>query len=82
MQKIEVARQPVRKCSGSGDDYYNFKHFRTKHLLNDLQATLHQQGIQPGALAPDFELPRVDGASWRLGEQRGQPILLHFGSFT
>jgi hypothetical protein len=82
MQKIEIARQPAREYSGLGRDDYNFTHFRTKHLIADMHATLQQQGIQPGALAPDFELPRVDGASWRLSEQRGKPILLHFGSIT
>ncbi len=63
-------------------DEYNFTHFRTKHLLNDFKRTLTSQGIPPGELAPDFELPRSDGGSLRLSELRGTPTLLHFGSIT
>jgi len=65
-----------------GVDDYNFKHFRAKHLLADMQATLAKQGIQPGEGAPDFELPRVDGGALRLSSLRDKPVLLHFGSYT
>jgi hypothetical protein len=82
MQEIEVERQPARRYRSPSRDDYNFRHFRTKHLIADLQATLHKQGIQPGTIAPDFELHRIGGAGWRLSEQLGKPILLHFGSFT
>ena len=73
---------------------YNFQHFRSKHFLADLWATLKKRGIRPGEQAPDFELPRVgdstgtvvgDGpgrSSLRLSELRGKPAVLHFGSFT
>ncbi len=61
---------------------YNFEHFRTKHLLSDAQATIEKRGIQPGEMAPDFELARVGGGTLRLSELRGKPVLLHFGSFT
>jgi hypothetical protein len=47
-----------------------------------MQATREQRGILPGALTPDFELPRVDDANMRLSELRGKPTLLHFGSLT
>lgn len=82
MQKVEVARQLVSRDSRLSHDEYNFEHFRAKHLLSDMQATLEKRGVPPGALAPDFELPRVEGAPLRLSELRGKPTLLHFGSFT
>ncbi len=82
MQTTRVVRQYVRGEAKWGGDDYNFEHFRTKHLLSDMQATLNKRGIPAGAMAPDFELPRVDGARLRLSELRGQPTLLHFGSFT
>ncbi len=63
-------------------DDYNFKHFRTKHLLADMQATFAKQGIQPGEMAPDFELPHADEGSLRLSTLRDKPVLLHFGSYT
>lgn len=61
---------------------YNFEHFRTQHLLSDVQATLEARGIQPGEQAPDFTLPRSDGGEVRLSALRGKPVLLHFGSPT
>ncbi len=64
------------------NEEYNFKHFRAKHLLSDAQATIEKRGIQPGEVAPDFELPRIGGGTLRLSELRGKPLLLHFGSFT
>lgn len=63
-------------------DDYNFEHFRTKNLLNDFKRTGTERGIQPGEVAPDFELPRVGGGSLRLSDRRGTPVLLHFGSST
>ncbi len=61
---------------------YNFKHFRTKHLLADMHATLVKKGVHPGELAPDFELPRVGGGTLRLSSLRDKPVLLHMGSYT
>jgi AhpC/TSA family len=61
---------------------YNFKHFRTKHYLADVRGTVAGRGVAPGEIAPDFELPRVDGGSIRLSDLRGKPVLLHFGSLT
>jgi hypothetical protein len=61
---------------------YNFAHFRTRHLLYDVQGTMEKRGISPGSVAPDFELPRVGGGTARLSDLRDQPVLLHFGSFT
>jgi peroxiredoxin len=31
-----------------------------------------------GRMAPDFELPTLDGGTFRLSEQRGQPVVLNF----
>jgi hypothetical protein len=61
---------------------YNLEHFRTKHLLKDFRRTLINRGIQPGEIAPDFELPQVGGGWLRLNDLRGQPVILHFGSYS
>ena len=61
---------------------YNFDHFRTRHLLYDVSGTIAERGIAPGERAPDFELPQANGDPLRLSNLRGQPVLLHFGSFT
>jgi hypothetical protein len=82
MQGSTERWQVTSRDAGLRPYEYNFKHFRTKHLLSDLQATREQRGMLPGALAPDFELPRVDGANMRLSELRGKPTPLHFGSLT
>ena len=63
-------------------DEYNFEHFRTEHFARDAKATMQEWGIRPGELAPDFELPRVQGGTLRLSDLRGQPVILRFGSFT
>lgn len=81
-QTEEVAQRFAGLENKLSLDEYNFEHFRTKHLLMDAKATITKQGIPPGTLAPDFELPRVGGGRSRLSELRGQPVLLHFGSFT
>ena len=63
-------------------DEYNLRHFRTKHLLQDARRTVEIRGIRPRHMAPDFELERVGGGTLRLSELRGQPVLLHFGSYS
>jgi len=63
-------------------DDYNFEHFRAKHLLLDARRGIVNQGVMPGEMAPDFELPMAGGGSLRLSDLRGRPVLLHFGSFT
>ncbi len=63
-------------------DEYNYTHFRTKHFLADVQGTLQGKGVQPGELAPDFELASTDGARTWLSTLRGRPVVLHFGSVT
>jgi hypothetical protein len=61
---------------------YNFEHFKTKHLWIDAQATMEVRGVMPGTLAPDFELPSIDGTRLRLSDLPDKPVLLHFGSAT
>jgi len=83
----EATMEPESRMGMVADDRptaepYNFEHFRAKHLLEDTGRIWRGQGIEPGAPAPDFELPRADGGSLRLSELRGEPVLLHFGSPT
>ena len=81
-QRTEAAQRFVILKEKLNIEDYNFEHFSTKHLLSDAQATIEKRGIQPGEMAPDFELTRVDGGTLRLSELRDKPVLLHFGSFT
>ena len=57
---------------------FNFRHFRMRHMV----AELLRPGLPPGSEAPDFELPSTDGNRLRLNDLRGQPVLLHFISYT
>ncbi len=82
MSNTEIARRFDSLENRMSLDEYNFEHFRTKHLLSDAKATVEERGIQPGEMAPDFELPRVGGGSLRLSELQGKPVILHFGSFS
>jgi hypothetical protein len=61
---------------------YNYRHFRTKHLLTEVVKTIAGVGLHPGSLAPDFELPQAGGGTWRLSAHRDRPVLLRFGSYT
>lgn len=61
---------------------YNWRHFRTKHVVSDLLGTVQKRGVQPGEFAPDFSLESVAGRHVRLSELRGRPVLLRFGSTT
>jgi len=81
-QSTETAQRFVTLKDKLSREEYNFEHFSTKHLLSDAQWTIEKRGIQPGAMAPDFELARVGGGTLRLSELRGKPVALHFGSFT
>ena len=60
------------------NDDVNFRHFRMRHMLAELLRT----GLPPGRQAPDFELPTTTGTRIRLSDLRGQPVLLHFVSYT
>ena len=80
----EVQPLPERERADPGlpPGDYNYRHFRTRHLLLDVEGTIHARGVRPGEPAPDWELPRVGGGTLRLSDLRGRPTLLHFGSFT
>ena len=47
-----------------------------------MAAELLRAGLPPGCEAPDFELPSTDGTTLRLSDLRGQPVVLHFVSYT
>ena len=57
---------------------FNYPHFRMRHMV----AELLRAGLAPGSEAPDFELPSTDGSRVRLRDLRGQPVLVHFISYT
>ncbi len=61
---------------------YNFRHFRMRHMAAELLRTLRCDGVRPGRQAPDFDLESTRGDRVRLHELRGQPVLLHFVSYT
>ncbi len=63
-------------------DQYNYPHYHVKHLLWALWWTIRSRGIQPGQLAPDWDLPSTAGDRVRLSALRGQPVVVRFGSFT
>ena len=81
-QAIEARQQFSTMAEKQPTNDYNFEHFRTIHLLDDARKTLEKYGVQPGEMAPDFELARADGGTLRLSDLRGRPVLIHFGSFT
>ncbi len=82
MRTLDAHQQFATLTTKEKPEDYNFEHFRTKHFVQDLQRTITSQGIQPGELAPDFELPQVGGGSLRLSDLRGKPTVLHFGSLS
>jgi len=57
---------------------FNYQHFRMRHML----AELLRPGLPPGCEAPDFTLPSTDGGPLQLSGLRGQPVFLHFVSYT
>jgi hypothetical protein len=61
---------------------FNFRHFRMRHMIAELIRSSRQTGIQPGEQVPDFSLETTDGVTLRLRDLRGQPVLLHFVSYT
>lgn len=80
MQAVEQRFTALDEKKAADD--YNFEHFHTGILLEDGKRTIEAKGICAGEIAPDFELRRVGGGSLRLSDLRGQPVLLHFGSYT
>jgi hypothetical protein len=61
---------------------YNYAHFRVRHVAGEARKTVRRAGVPPGERAPDFELPRVGGGTWRLAQQLNPPVLLRFGSYS
>jgi hypothetical protein len=57
---------------------FNYQHFRMRHMAAELLRT----GLLPGSEAPDFELASTEGQPVRLSGLLGQPVLLHFVSYT
>lgn len=58
---------------------YNYDSFRKEMIKEDMD---FRGGPQPGDLAPDFDLPTLDGGRFRLSDHRGRPVLFQFGSYT
>lgn len=63
-------------------DDYNYSHFRVKQIVDDARHTVAADGVRPGQMAPDFDLPLVGGGTVRLHDLRGKPALIRFGSLT
>lgn len=82
MQGTEIERRFAALDADEKSENYNFEHFKTKLLLADARRTVEARGIEPGELAPDFELPEVGGDTLRLCDLRGKPTILHFGSYS
>lgn len=80
MQAVE--RQFAALDERKNEQDYNFEHFTTGILIEDGKRTIKAEGILPGEIAPDFELPKVGGGMLRLSDLRGKPVILHFGSYT
>ena len=78
----EVTSRFAQLEERKGTEEYNFAHFTTLILLEDIKRTINKEGVSPGATAPDFELPTAAGSSLRLSELRGRPVVLHFGSLS
>ena len=53
-----------------------------RHMAAELIRTVRCHGVLPGQQAPDFELATADGGRLRLRDLRGQPVLVHFVSYT
>lgn len=82
MQETNIERRFAALDERESLSEYNFEHFRTGILLEDGQRTVEARGIEPGILAPDFELPAVGDGSMRPSDLREKPTILHFGSFS
>ena len=61
---------------------YNYRHFGTEHVVDEIEGMVRRRAVPPGSLAPEFELPSTSGTTVRLEELLTQPVLLHFGSLS
>lgn len=46
-----------------------------------LQSRMSNTGAQAGQVAPDFTVPTLDGATFTLSEQRGNPTIIFFTAY-
>lgn len=60
---------------------YNYPAFSWELETEELKRWL-LEGPRTGDVAPDFELPDLDGTTVRLRELRGRPIAIEFGSYS
>lgn len=64
----------------SSSEAYNYDTFRRHMVREDMH---FRGGPAPGRIAPDFDLPTVEGGHLRLAEHRDRrPVLIEFGSIT
>jgi len=63
------------------DTAYNYAAFSWDFEPDELGRWL-AEGPRTGEMAPDFELTDLDGNAVRLGDLRGRPVVIEFGSFT
>lgn len=62
------------------EEPYNYDTFRRHMIKEDMH---FRGGPEPGMLAPDIDLPTVEGGRFRLSAHRGKrPVLIQFGSIT
>ncbi len=62
------------------DRVYNYESMRRQDM-HDSGST--PGGPDPGGMAPDFDLPTIEGRRFRLREWRGRkPVFIEFGSIT
>jgi hypothetical protein len=73
-------REEIMTKEKAAEETYNYDTFR-KHMFKE-DRRFHG-GPAPGQLAPDFDLPTVDGGRFRLSDYQGRlPVLIQFGSIT
>ena len=69
------------EIAGPPEPGYNYAHLSPRVFLADMKQTVIG-GPEPGAPAPNFELPTTDGERVRLSALRGKPVVLIAGSVT
>ena len=80
-QHVTEAYTKLDRCLSTEE--YNFERYRPRHAaLSSAKAVIQKRGISPGAIAPEFNLPRADGGMLSLRELSGAPVLIHFASWT
>ncbi len=82
MEQRTVAELFDKMIDRQDIDEYNYDHFLRPYAMMDARRTMAGKGIGPGCPVPDFELEDTDGNRIRLGDLRGKPVLLRFGSIS